>query len=166
MNQTLNPKPHRLRNHQALVRFTDEEWDDLQSKLAASQQTLQAYVLNALLHSRISTASEVQEIQMIGHYFDSANLQLRGACSNLNQLAKALNKLNRIMETQTVSQQQFLSLAGLIPTRSELDNCMQIIQNWKKEMEIPWLCLRQFLARQRPTAASGTPSSTSSEGTK
>lgn len=166
MNQILNPKPHRLRNHNALVRFTDEEWNDLQGKLKASQQTLQAYVLNALLHSRISTAGEVREIQMIGHHFDFANQQLRGACSNLNQLAKALNKLNRIIETQTVSQQQFLSLAGLIPTRSELDNCILTIQNWRKEMEIPWLCLRQFLARQRPTAASGTPSSTSSEGTK
>ncbi|WP_302451255.1 plasmid mobilization protein [Acidaminococcus fermentans] len=166
MNQTVNPKTHRLRNHQALVRFTDEEWNDLQGKLKASQQTLQAYVLNALLHSRISTASEVREIQMIGHHFDSANQQLRGACSNLNQLAKALNRLNRIMETQTVNQQQFLSLVGLIPTRSEIDNCMLTIQNWRKEMEIPWQCLRQFLAHQRPTVASGTPSSTSFEGTK
>ena len=166
MNQTLNPKPHRLRNHQAPIRFTDEEWDDLQSKLAASQQTLQAYVLNALLHSRISTASEVREIQMIGHHFDSANQQLRGACSNLNQLAKALNRLNRIMETQMVSQQQFLSLAGLIPTRSEIDNCMLAIQNWRKEMAIPWQSLRQYLARQRPTVGSVTPSSTSFEGTK
>lgn len=166
MNQTLNQKPHRLRNHNALVRFTDEEWDDLQSKLAVSQQTLQAYVLNALLHSRISTVSEVREIQMIGHHFDFANQQLRGACSNLNQLAKALNRLNRIMETQTVSHQQFLSLAGLIPTRSELDNCMLTIQNWRKEMDIPWQSLRQYLARQRPTVGSGTPSSTSSEATK
>ena len=166
MNQTLNPKPHRLRNHKALVRFTDEEWDNLQSKLAVSQQTLQAYALNALLHSRISTASEVREIQIISHHFDSANQQLRGACSNLNQMAKALNRLNRIMETQTVSQQQFLSLAGLIPTRSEIDNCILTIQDWRKEMDIPWQCLRQFLARQRPTAASVTPSSTSSEATK
>ena len=150
MNQTLNPKPHRLRNHKALVRFTDEEWDNLQSKLAVSQQTLQAYALNALLHSRISTASEVREIQIISHHFDSANQQLRGACSNLNQ----------------ISQQQFLSLAGLIPTRSEIDNCILTIQDWRKEMDIPWQCLRQFLARQRPTAASGTPSSTSSEATK
>lgn len=166
MNQTLNQKPHRLRNHNALVRFTDEEWDDLQSKLAVSQQTLQAYVLNALLHSRISTVSEVREIQMIGHHFDFANQQLRGACSNLNQLAKALNRLNRIMETQTVSQQQFLSLAGLIPTRSELDNCMLTIQNWRKEMDIPWQCLRQYLARQRPTVGSGTLSNTSCARTK
>lgn len=166
MNQIVNPKPHRLRNHQALIRFTEEEWNDLQIKLAVSQQTLQAYVLNALLHSRISTASEIQEIQMIGHHFGAANQQLQGACSNLNQMAKALNRLNRIMETQTVSQQQFLSLAGLIPTRSEIDNCMLTIQNWRKEMDIPWQCLRQFLARQRPTAASGTPSSTSSEATK
>lgn len=166
MNQTVNQKPHRLRNHQAPVRFTEEEWNDLQVKLKASQQTLQAYVLNALLHSRVSTASEIREIQMIGHHFDFANQQLRGACSNLNQLAKALNRLNRIMETQTVSQQQFLSLAGLIPTRSELDNCMLTIQNWRKEMDIPWQSLRQYLARQRPTAASGTPSSTSFETTK
>lgn len=166
MNQIVNPKPHRLRNHQALVRFTDEEWDNLQSKLAVSQQTLQAYALNALLHSRISTASEVQEIQIISHHFGDANQQLRGVCSNLNQMAKALNRLNRIMETQTVSQQQFLSLAGLIPTRPELDNCMLTIQNWRKEMEIPWQSLRQYLARQRPTVGSGTPSSTSSETTK
>lgn len=68
MNQTVTPKTHRLRNHQALVRFTDEEWNDLQGKLKVSQQTLQAYALNALRHSRISTASEVREIQMIGHH--------------------------------------------------------------------------------------------------
>lgn len=166
MNQTLNPKPHRLRNHQALVRFTDEEWNDLQGKLTASQQTLQSYVLNALLYSRISTASEVEEIQMISHHFGDANQQLRGACSNLNQMAKALNRLNRIMETQTISQQQFLSLAGLIPTRSELNNCMLAIQNWRKEMDIPWRCLRQYLAHQRPMAGSGTPSNTSCERTK
>ncbi|WP_337799071.1 plasmid mobilization protein [Acidaminococcus timonensis] len=166
MNQTLNQKPHRLRNHNALVRFTDEEWDDLQSKLAVSQQTLQAYVLNALLHSRISTVSEVREIQMIGHHFDFANQQLRGACSNLNQLAKALNRLNRIIETQTISQQQFLSLAGLIPTHTELNNCILTIQSWRKEMDIPWQCLRQYLALQRPMAGSGTPSNTSCERTK
>lgn len=166
MNQTLNPKPHRLRNHQALVRFTNEEWNNLQGKLAASQQTLQAYVLNALLHSRISTASEVEEIQMIGHHFGAANQQLRGACSNLNQMTKALNRLNRIMETQTISQQQFLSLAGLIPTRSELDNCMLTLQNWRKEMDIPWQSLRQYLAHQRPMAGSGTPSNTSCARTK
>lgn len=166
MSQTLNQKPHRLRNRQAPIRFTEEEWNDLQVKLKASQQTLQAYVLNALLHSRISTVSEVREIQMIGHHFDFANQQLRGACSNLNQLAKALNRLNRIMETQTVSQQQFLSLAGLIPTRSELDNCMLTIQNWRKEMDIPWQSLRQYLARQRPTVGSGTPSNTSCARTK
>lgn len=166
MNQTVNQKPHRLRNHQAPVRFTEEEWNDLQVKLKASQQTLQAYVLNALLHSRISTASEIQEIQSIGHHFGAANQQMRGACSNLNQMTRALNKLNRIMETQTVSQQQFLSLARLIPTHTELAECMLAIQNWRKEMDIPWQSLRQYLARQRPTAASGTPSSTSFETTK
>lgn len=166
MSQTLNQKPHRLRNRQAPIRFTEEEWNDLQVKLKASQQTLQAYALNALLHSRISTASEVQEIQIISHHFGDANQQLRGVCSNLNQMAKAMNRLNRIMETQTVSQQQFLSLAGLIPTRSELDSCMLTIQNWRKEMEIPWQSLRQFLALQRPMVGSGTPSSTSSEATK
>ena len=166
MIESIKPKPHRLRNHQIVVRFTDKEWHILREKRKASQQTLQAYALNALLHSRISTASEVEEIQMISHHFEYANQQLRGACSNLNQLAKALNRLNRIIETQTISQQQFLSLAGLIPTRSEIDNCILTIQDWRKEMDIPWQCLRQFLARQRPTAASGTPSSTSSEATK
>ncbi len=166
MNQTVNPKPHRLRSHQALIRFTDEEWNDLQGKLAASQQTLQSYVLNALLDSRISTADEIREIQSIGHHFGTANQQLRGACSNLNQLAKALNRLNRIMETQTVSQQQFLSLSGLSPTRTELADCMLTIQNWRKEMDIPWQSLRQYLARQRPTAGSETPSITSFETTK
>ncbi|MGN8792474.1 plasmid mobilization protein [Acidaminococcus fermentans] len=166
MTESIKPKPHRLRNHQIVVRFTDKEWHVLQEKRKANQQTLQAYALNALLHSRISTASEVLEIQNIGQHFGFANKQLQGACINLNQLAKALNRLNRIMETQTISQQQFLSLAGLIPTRSELDNCMLTIKNWRKEMDIPWQSLRQYLARQRPTAASGTPSSTSSEATK
>ena len=166
MTQTIKSKPHRLRNHQIVVRFTDEEWNTLQDKRKASQQTLQAYALNALLQSRISTASEVQEIRIIGQHFGSANKQLQGACTNLNQMMKALNKLNRIMEMQTISQQQFLSLAGLMPTLSELNTCMLAIQDWRKEMDIPWQSLRRFLAHQRPTVDYGTPSNTSFEATK
>ena len=166
MIQKKKSKTHRSRNNQIVVRFTDEERKVLQEKRKASRQTLQAYALNALLNSRISTASEVKEIQLIGQHFGSANKQLQGACSNLNQMAKALNKLNKIMETQTVSHQQFLSLAGLLPTQSELNTYMLTIQKWKKEMEIPWLSLRQFLAHQRPMAGSGIPSNTSSEVTK
>lgn len=166
MNQNINSKPRRLRNHQIVVRFTKKEWEILQEKRKASQQTLQAYALNALLHSRISSASEVQEIQIIGQHFGAANKQLQGACSNLNQMAKALNKLNRILETQTISQQQFLSLAGLMPTQSELNTYMLAIQNWKKEMDIPWQYLRRFLAHQRLTVASETPSNMSFAKTK
>jgi len=166
MNQNTNPKSHRLRNQQIVVRFTKKEWEILQEKRKASRQTLQAYALNALLHSRISTASEVQEIQIIGQHFGSANKQLQGACSNLNQLAKGLNKLNRILEMQTVNQQQLLSLVGLMPTQSELTTYMLTIQNWRKEMDAPWQSLRQFLARQRPMAGCGTPSNTSSATTK
>ena len=166
MIQNKKSKSHRSRNRQIVVRFTDEELNVLHDKCKTSQQTLQAYALDALLHSRISTASEIQEIQMIGQHFGSANKQLQGACSNLNQMAKALNKLNRIMETQTISQQQFLSLAGLLLTQSELNTYMLTIQKWKKEMEIPWLSLRQFLALQKPMAGCGTSSNTSSEATK
>ncbi len=165
MNKTQNPKPQRLRNHQAVIRFADDEWDEFQSRVKATQQTQQAYILNALLHSRISTASEIQEIQQIGHKFGDTNQQLRGACTNLNQMVKGLNRLKLIMETQPVSQ-QLLSLVGPLPTTSNLNTCILAIQNWRKEMELPWQCLRQYLAHQRPTAGSGTPSNTSSAATK
>ena len=135
MNKTQNPKPQRLRNHQAVIRFADDEWDEFQSRVKATQQTQQAYILNALLHSRISTASEIQEIQQIGHKFGDTN-------------------------------QQLLSLVGPLPTTSNLNTCILAIQNWRKEMELPWQCLRQYLAHQRPTAGSGTPSNTSSAATK
>ena len=80
----------RKRNHTVTIRMNKAEYDLLQSKVKESGKTQQEVVIKAIADLKIVSAEEVEELKRLNQMFADILCQLRGATTNINQIARKL----------------------------------------------------------------------------
>ena len=120
----------RKRNHTVTIRMNKAEYDLLQSKVKESGQTQQAVVLHAIADLKIASAEEVEELKKLNLMLAEILSQLRGAPTNINQIARTINA------------------GGFIPREDILHHLNQNILNYRKESEKIWQSIRQLISGQ------------------
>ena len=78
----------RKRNYTVTIRMNKAEYDLLQNKVKESGQTQQAVVIHAIAGLKIASAEEVEELKTLNQILSEILSQLRGAATNLNQIAR------------------------------------------------------------------------------
>ena len=81
----------RKRNYTVTIRMNKAEYDLLQNKVKESGQTQQAVVIHAIAGLKIASAEEVEELKTLNQILAEILSQLRGAATNLNQIARKMN---------------------------------------------------------------------------
>ena len=81
----------RKRNYTVTIRMNKAEYDLLQNKVKESGQTQQAVVIHAIAGLKIASAEEVEELKKLNQILAEIISQLRGAATNLNQIARKMN---------------------------------------------------------------------------
>ena len=81
----------RKRNHTVTIRMNKEEYDLFQSKVKESGRTQQEVVIKAIADLKIATAEEIEELKRLNQMFADILCQLRGATTNINQIARKLH---------------------------------------------------------------------------
>lgn len=122
----------RKRNHTITIRMNDREYALLQKKIEESGQTQQAVVLSAIEDVKIVSAEEKEELFRLNRNLSETNRLLRGAATNINQIARHMNA------------------GGFIPRADVLDSINENINGYRKECEKTWQSIRQLLSGQIP----------------
>ena len=120
----------RKRNYTVTIRMNKAEYDLLQNKVKESGQTQQAVVIHAIAGLKIASAEEVEELKRLNQMFADILCQLRGATTNINQIARKLHT------------------DGEIPREDILHYLNQNIRNYRKESEKIWQSIRQLISGQ------------------
>ena len=107
----------RKRNHTVTIRMNKEEYDLFQSKVKESGRTQQEVVIKAIADLKIATAEDIL-------------CQLRGATTNINQIARKLHT------------------DGEIPNDSMLYFLNKNILKYRKESERIWQLIRRLISGQ------------------
>ena len=81
----------RKRNHTVTIRMNKEEYDLFQSKVIESGRTQQEVVIKAIADVKIASVEEVEELKRLNQMFADILCQLRGATTNINQIARKLH---------------------------------------------------------------------------
>ena len=68
-----------------------EEYNLLQSKVKESGRTQQEVVIKAIADLKIASTEEVEELKRLNQMFADILSQLRGATTNINQIARKLH---------------------------------------------------------------------------
>jgi len=106
------------------------EYELLQNKVKESGQTQQAVVIHAIAGLKIVSAEEVEELKKLNQMLAEILSQLRGATTNLNQIARKMN------------------MDGFIPRTDVLYYLNQNILKYRKESEKIWQSIRQLISGQ------------------
>lgn len=120
----------RNRSNCVSIRYSDEEYKVLQEKIKESGQTKSAYIINATLNGKVSSADDVQEMKEQSKLLLDIDKQLRGMGTNLNQMAHVANG------------------KGIIPSADKLKEIERIVVALKKEVDDIWQSTRQSIGRQ------------------
>ena len=120
----------RKRNYTVTIRMNKAEYDLLQNKVKESGQTQQAVVIHAIAGLKIASAEEVEELKTLNQIFSEILSQLRGAATNLNQIARKLHT------------------DGEVPNDSTLYFLNKNILKYRKESEKIWLLIRRLISGQ------------------
>ena len=120
----------RKRNYTVTIRMNKAEYDLLQNKVKESGQTQQAVVIHAIADLKIESAEEVEELKKLNQMLAETLSQLRGAATNINQIARKMNA------------------GGFIPREDILRYLNQNILNYRKESEKIWQSIRQLISGQ------------------
>ena len=120
----------RKRNYTVTIRMNKVEYDLLQNKVKESGQTQQAVVIHAIAGLKIASAEEVEELKTLNQIFSEILSQLRGAATNLNQIARKLHT------------------DGEVPNDSTLYFLNKNILKYRKESEKIWLLIRRLISGQ------------------
>ena len=120
----------RNRNNLVSIRYSDEEYKVLQEKIKESGQTKSAYIINATLNGKVSSADDVQEMKEQSKLLSDIYKQLRGMGTNLNQMAHVANG------------------KGIIPSADKLIEIERVVVAVKKEVDDIWQSTRQSIGRQ------------------
>ena len=122
----------RNRSNCVSIRYSDEEYKVLQEKIKESGQTKQAYIINATLNGKISSADEVNVMKEQSKKLNDIDKQLRGMGTNLNQMAHVANG------------------KGILPTIDKLEEINTTVTEMKREAVETWLLIRQSIGHQNP----------------
>ena len=117
----------RKRNHTVTIRMNKAEYDLLQSKVKESGRTQQEVVIKDL---KIVSAEEVEELKRLNQMFADILCQLRGATTNINQIARKLHT------------------DGEIPNDSMLYFLNKNVLKYRKESERIWRLIRRLISGQ------------------
>jgi hypothetical protein len=109
------------------------EHDLLQRKVRESGRTQQAVVIAAIADLKIVSAEEINELKKLNELLAEILRQLRGAASNINQIARRMNA------------------DGFIPRRDYLEYLNKNIIQYRKECEEIWRLIRLLISGQIPT---------------
>lgn len=123
----------RRRNKSINIRFSEEEYTELKKLVLQSGQTLQKYIIDAVLKGRITSAEEVAEMINRNKILADIDRQLRGMGTNLNQMAHVANG------------------QGKIPSADKLAQIANEVGKIKSEVDEQWQFLRQSISQQRRT---------------
>lgn len=122
----------RNRSNCVSIRYSDEEYKVLQEKINESGQTKSAYIINATLNGKVSSADDVNEMKKISKLLFDIDKQLRGMGTNLNQIAHVANG------------------KGILPTVDKLKDISATVAELKKGADAIWLLIRQSIGHQSP----------------
>ena len=120
----------RKRNYTVTIRMNKAEYDLLQSKVKESGRTQQEVVIKAIADLKIATAEEIEELKRLNQMFADILCQLRGATTNINQIARKLHT------------------DGEIPNDSMLYFLNKNILKYRKESERIWQLIRRLISGQ------------------
>ena len=120
----------RKRNHTVTIRMNKAEYDLFQSKVKESGRTQQEVVIKAIADLKIASVEEVEELKGLNQMFADILCQLRGATTNINQIARKLHT------------------DGVIPREDILHYLNKNILNYRKESEKIWQSIRQLISGQ------------------
>ena len=120
----------RKRNHTVTIRMNKAEYELLQSKVKESGRTQQEVVIKAIADLKIASAEEVEELKTLNQILSEILSQLRGAATNLNQIARKLHT------------------DGEVPNDSTLYFLNKNILKYRKESEKIWLLIRRLISGQ------------------
>ena len=120
----------RKRNYTVTIRMNKAEYDLLQNKVKESGQTQQAVVIHAIAGLKIASAEEVEELKTLNQILSEILSQLRGATTNINQIARKLHT------------------DGEIPNDSMLYFLNKNILKYRKESERIWQLIRRLISGQ------------------
>lgn len=127
------PIAKRKRNKAVTVRMNDAEYADLQSKVAESGLTQQAYIISAVRDAAITPSDEIAVLKDISKTFADLERQIRGLATNVNQMAHVANGL------------------GSLPSGEDLERLSAQLGNFRKESEDVWQSIRSSINRQTAT---------------
>ena len=120
----------RKRNHTVTIRMNKEEYDLFQSKVKESGRTQQEVVIKAIADLKIASTEEVEELKRLNQMFADILSQLRGATTNINQIARKMNT------------------DGFMPREDILYYLNKNILKHRKESEKIWLLIRRLISGQ------------------
>ncbi len=129
----------RKRNYTVTIRMNKEEYNLLQSKVKESGRTQQEVVIKAIADLKIASTEEVEELKRLNQLFADILSQLRGATTNINQIARKLHTdgetlyvyLSEYQSGKRISHKKVLELSyqnmksaknGLIVITPDFDN--------------------------------------------
>ena len=120
----------RNRNNKEKKRMNKAEYDLFQSKVKESGRTQQEVVIKAIADLKIASTEEVEELKRLNQMFADILSQLRGATTNINQIARKLHT------------------DGEVPNDSTLYFLNKSILKYRKENEEIWLLIRRLISGQ------------------
>ena len=120
----------RNRSNCVSIRYSDEEYKVLQERIKESGQTKSAYIINATLNGKVSSADDVQEMKEQSKLLLDIDKRLRGMGTNLNQMAHVANG------------------KGIIPSADKLKEIEREVVDVKREVDDIWQSTRQSIGRQ------------------
>ena len=126
-------------NYTVTIRMNKEEYNLLQSKVKESGRTQQEVVIKAIADLKIASTEEVEELKRLNQLFADILSQLRGATTNINQIARKLHTdgetlyvyLSEYQSGKRISHKKVLELSyqnmksaknGLIVITPDFDN--------------------------------------------
>ena len=120
----------RKRNYTVTIRMNKAEYELLQSKVKESGRTQQEVVIKAIADLKIASTAEVEELKRLNQMFADILSQLRGATTNINQIARKMNT------------------DGFMPREDILYYLNKNILKYRKESEKIWLLIRRLISGQ------------------
>lgn len=123
----------RKRNRTISIRVSEQEYEVIQKKIQVSQQTQQAFILNAIEGAAILTAKDSKLLKDISMQLADLLKQIKGIAVNINQLAYKANAY------------------GEIPTERQLREYGTQTEVLRREADTIWRLIRQSISRQRHT---------------
>ena len=126
-----NKKVNRKRNKAITIRMTAAEYDSLMEKLEETGLTQQAFVIGAIQGATLMSSDGLRELKKTNQQFYEMNVQLRGLCTNVNQLAHWANSNGE------VAKERILQMIN------------EQVEKYRKDGEDAWRSIRLLTNQKR-----------------